>query len=390
MGAEPLLSRLNHYLGAAILLVALALAAAGTANAQSSPFSVPTPDAGAAAQVQNPALKPGEKPGAWTRFWVWIQDTQRDLHRQLAKAVRGLKKDGSLAAGWLLVSLSFIYGIVHAAGPGHGKAVISSYVIANERTVRRGIMLSFLASAVQALSAITIVSVLAIVLNAAGLRIREMANWLETASYALVALVGAWLLVSHLRRLFAGRPSTHSHSHDHAHGHDHHHHHGHHDHGHDHHHRRHHDHDHGHDHHHHGHHHGHHHHEGDACCGHAHMPDPSQLEGDLDLRKTAAIVLAVGVRPCTGALIVLVFALAQGIFLAGIGATFAMALGTAITVSALAVLAVGSKALALRLAGDRGLWANRISLLAGIGGSAFVLLLGITLFMGSLGPARPF
>lgn len=368
MGAEPLLTRLSSFLAATVLLVALALAAADTASAQSSPFRVPAPDAGAGAQVQNPALVPGEKPGAWTRFWIWIQDTQRDLHRQLAKAVRGLKQDGSLAAGWLLVSLSFLYGIVHAAGPGHGKAVISSYVIANERTVRRGIILSFLAAGVQALSAIAIVGVLAIVLNAAGLRIREMASWLETASYALVALVGAWLLVSQLRQAFGGRSKAHAHGHDHDHHHHHNHDHSHHDHS----------------------HHDHHHHHDHACCDHAHMPEPSELEGDLDIRKAAAIVFAVGVRPCTGALIVLVFALAQGMFLAGIGATFAMALGTAITVSTLAVLAVGSKALALRLAGDSGVWASRITLVAGIGGSAFVLLLGVMLFMGSLGPARPF
>lgn len=344
-----------------VLWIALFFAMAVEGKAQSSPFQVPTPDTTTSAPSASPNSIQRTDPGVWLRFWSWVQTTQQNLHRSLAKAVRNLKSEGSLSAGWVLASLSFLYGIVHAAGPGHGKAVISSYVIANERTVRRGIILSFLAAGVQALTAIVIVGVLAVILNAAGLRIRELASWMETASYALIAIVGAWLLVSQLRRAIGpkSRSGSHNHEHEHEHGHDH---------------------DHGH----------HHSHDGEACCDHGHMPQPDQLDGDLDVRKAAAIVLAVGIRPCTGALIVLVFALAQGIFLAGVGATFAMALGTAITVSALAALAVGSKALALRLAGGQGVWASRISLAAGIGGSAFVLLLGAMLFIGSLGPTRPF
>ena len=216
------------------------------------------------------------------RMWAWILTTQQNLHRQLATAVRGLKADGTLLAGWVLISLSFAYGVIHAVGPGHGKAVISSYVVANERTVRRGIVLSFLASMVQALSAIVIVAVLALILNAAGLRIRNAGQAaLETASYALIALIGLWMLVSQ----FWPRAGGHHHHH---HGHD---------------------------------------HGDDASCGHVHMPDPGQLEGDVDFKKMAAIVFAVGIRPCSGALIVLVFAIAQGILWAGVMATFAMALG---------------------------------------------------------------
>ncbi len=361
MADKPRRRRGHFGLGVLALLIALFFGLADEGQAQSSPFQVPTPDTTTSAPSNAPTSMLRTEASAWTRFWAWIQTTQQNLHRSLAKAVRNLKNEGSLAAGWVLASLSFLYGIVHAAGPGHGKAVISSYVIANERTVRRGIILSFLAAGVQALTAVVIVGVLAVILNAAGLRIRALATWMETASYALIAIVGAWLLFSQLRRAIV--PKSSSHSHDHHHDHDHRH----------------------------GHDHGHHHdHDGDACCNHGHMPLPDQLEGDLDIKKAAAIVLAVGIRPCTGALIVLVFALAQGIFLAGVGATFAMALGTAITVSALATLAVGSKAVALRLAGGQGVWANRISLAAGIGGSAFVLLLGAMLFYGSLGPARPF
>ncbi|HEY6669781.1 MAG TPA: hypothetical protein VI075_02465 [Methyloceanibacter sp.] len=101
---------------------------------------------------------------------------------------------------------------------------------------------------------------------------------------------------------------------------------------------------HGHDHHDHRHHH-HHHAPGEACD---HMVDARQLAGPFSWRKVTAVVFSVGIRPCTGAILVLVFALTQGLFWAGVAATFAMALGTAITVAVLATLALGSRELALK------------------------------------------
>lgn len=319
-----------------------------------------------------------QSPNFMTRFWMWVQTTQADLSRELVKAVRGLKTENAVAAGALLALFSFIYGVVHAVGPGHGKAIISSYVLANERTVRRGIMLAFLSSLVQALSAIAIVIVFSVIMRAAGLRIQEAVGQLETASYALVALIGAWMLISAVRARWpfstaksasgphslsaaapqparGAAPYTHPESDYHAH-----------------------------------HHHHHHDHSADCGCGHSHVPSPSQISGDLPWRKAAAIIFAVGIRPCTGAILVLVFALTQGLFWAGVASTFAMALGTAITVSALAVMAVGSRDLAVRLSGGSGAWAARIETVAAIGGSLFILLTGLALFFGSLGPARPF
>ena len=111
-------------------------------------------------------------------------------------------------------------------------------------------------------------------------------------------------------------------------------------------------------------------------------PIPKQLEGAWSWRKALPIAFAVGVRPCTGAILVLVFAIGQGLLWAGVFATFAMALGTAITVSALAALAVGSRELAVRIGNGGG--GERVRLVAGIGGSALVMLMGVALFIGSL------
>src|SRR5690606_1294014 len=118
----------------------------------------------------------------------------------------------------------------------------------------------------------------------------------------------------------------------------------------------------------HDHHHAHTHADG-ACCGHAHMPDPKQLEGPLSWSKALAIAFSVGIRPCTGAILVLIFALSQGLLMAGVFATFAMALGTAITVSALASLAVGSRELAKRMAGGESRMAGAVATGAGLLGS---------------------
>ena len=105
--------------------------------------------------------------------------------------------------------------------------------------------------------------------------------------------------------------------------------------------------------------------------------------------KALAIAFSVGIRPCTGAILILVFALSQGLLLAGVFATFAMALGTAITVSVLAALAVGSRELAKRMAGGEGRFAGFVTSGIGIGGAALVFVLGASFFVGSLGPGGP-
>jgi ABC-type nickel/cobalt efflux system permease component RcnA len=310
----------------------------------------------------------------------WVADTQQSMQRELATSVKRLKSGDAVGAALALAGLSFLYGVVHAVGPGHGKAIISSYVVANEETVRRGIMISFLAAGLQALTAILLVSLLLIGLNATGLQVNAWSNQLESVSYAMIALVGLYLLSTQSMRLWrrfragqaAQAASTHAaHGHDHqGHGHDHDH--GQHDHHHDH------DHQH-HDHHHHAH--------GEACD---HIVDARQLAGPFSWRKVMAVVFSVGIRPCTGAILVLVFALTQGLFWAGVAATFAMAFGTAITVAVLASLALGSRELALRLGGTNAAWVNAVWTMCSIGGAVVIFLFGSLLFAASLGPARPF
>jgi nickel/cobalt exporter len=264
----------------------------------------------------------------------WMLAKQAEFYRMLSGTIRAAKADGSAAT--TLLGISFLYGVFHAAGPGHGKAVISSYLVANDETWRRGLVLSFASAVFQALTAIVIVGIAAVLLNATAKTMGDTVRVVEIVGYAMIIAIGLRLLWVKGRALIALlRPEKHVH-HDHAHMHDHHHlDHAHHDHHHAH------DHDHVHD-----EHCGH----DAAAWGHAHAPEPSELKGEHWLRRGLAAVVAVGLRPCSGAIIVLVFALAQGIFWIGVAATFAMGLGTAITVAAIATLAVGARSFADKLA----------------------------------------
>ena len=355
--------------------------------------------------------------GPFAHILMWINLRQQEFYRALATAMKAMRQDGSKL--WVLIGLSFAYGIFHAAGPGHGKAVISSYMVANEVALRRGILLSFVSALLQGLTAIAVMLLAYFVLRGTTISMTDAAWFMEIMSYVFVTLFGAWLLWRKLGpsilRLFGRGPayslsaahaghshaghghshaghshtghshaahshSAHAHSHalhvhdDHDHAHDHSHdHHGHGAHGHDH---GAHDHDHTH----------HDHAAGEVCdtCGHSHAPDPALLSGDrFDWRTAWSAVAAVGIRPCSGALIVLSFALLNGLWLGGLLSVLAMSLGTAITVSALATLAVTAKNWAVYFAGD-GRMGNRIHSIVEIGGAAFVFLFGLLLLSASL------
>ena len=266
-------------------------------------------------------------------FAGWILAKQAEFYRMLSGLIRAAKADGG--AAYTLLGVSFLYGIFHAAGPGHGKAVISSYLVANNETWRRGIVLSFASAMLQAFTAIAIVGIAAELLGATAKAMGETVRVIEIVSYALIVLIGLRLLWvkgrAFLRLLRGEKPAHHAHDHNHHH-HDH-------------------VHQHGHDHHR-GHAHSHHHdHEEEASAwAHAHAPEPQELTGRHWLRHGLAAIVAVGLRPCSGAIIVLVFALAQGLFWIGVASTFVMGIGTAITVAAIATLAVGARGLAGRLA----------------------------------------
>lgn len=311
----------------------------------------------------------------------WLLAKQSEFYREISATIRAAKSDGS--AVWTLLFISFAYGIFHAAGPGHGKAVIASYLVANRETARRGIALSFASALMQSLVAILIVGISAWILNATAKTMCKAEGAIEIASYGLIALFGLRLVWvkggTFIRALQAAQPvpAIAGVPHDHDHGH--HHHHDAHD-------------NHGHDHRHHDHAHAHHHqvddHVHDEHCGHSHGPTPSELAGPGGWRRGFAAILTVGIRPCSGAILVLVFALAQGLFWAGIAATFLMGLGTAITVAAIAIIAVFAKDIAGRLSGARDGGGALFMRSIEFGAAGLVLLFGAGLLFGYIAAER--
>src|SRR5262245_56448295 len=355
-----------------VTVIAGVLLTAGVVDAafaQAGPFGAPRPQA--------PAPPAGGVLG-------WIFAKQAEFYRQFSGLIRAAKADGS--AAWSLAGLSFLYGIFHAAGPGHGKAVISSYVIANDETWMRGVVLSFASALLQALVAVVIVGIAAALLSASAATMGRAVNAIEIVSYSLIILIGLRLLwvkgrafLTLLRTLHrpvalgaAATPRPHDHAHNRHHGH-------HHDHAHHHHH----GHEHDHDRHAHGeaHHHAHAHEEASAW-GHAHAPEPEELAGPGGWKRGLSAIVAVGLRPCSGAILVLVFALAQGLFWTGVVSTFVMAVGTAITVAAIASLAVAARAWAKHIAEARSGYGMLAMRAIEVGAAVVIIAFGTLLLTG--------
>ncbi|MDZ4366049.1 MAG: nickel/cobalt transporter, partial [Afipia sp.] len=279
---------------------------------------------------------PPPEPGFVAGLMRSIMAMQQEYYRALAGAFRAVNLQGSLAAAWGLVSISFLYGVFHAAGPGHGKVIVTSWLLADERDLKRGILIAFLSAFAQAVTAILVVGILAVALGMTQRATADIVPIVERASFLLIAGVGAWLL---WRAFRPAHHHHHDHHHDHAHDHD---------------------------------------------PGHAHLPAPEEIRGVRGLKGMIAVILSVGLRPCSGAILVLLFSVTQGAFHIGALSAFAMSVGTAITVSGLALLTVASKNGALRLAGKiDSPWTLRLERTLRIAGGAFILLFGLFLLVGS-------
>ena len=303
------------------LIIFLALAAALIWTVLAGPLADP-------AQA---ALQPGGR-----RLLVLQAQFQTDMARQL----RGVHA-GQSAAFWGLMGLCFGYGFLHAAGPGHGKALLGAYSVARRVTAAKIAGIGIMAALAQATVAVALVVGLVGIAGLGRAGIEDVDRGLLTGlSLAAIAAVGLWLIWRALGR-FAAVPAghAHEHAHDHAHaaGPD------------------------------------------GACgtCGHAHLPPTEAMLQATTPREVAALVAAVAIRPCSGALILLLLTWQMGVLWVGVAGAYAMALGTAGVTVALALGLMLGRAGLVRaaggLAGRRALWiGGGIEAAAGL-----VLLLGV-------------
>ncbi|MFY0991761.1 nickel/cobalt transporter [Halomonas sp. C05BenzN] len=262
---------------------------------------------------------------------------QRDFHRALTLAITELSGTPSPATWMTLLGISFGYGVFHAAGPGHGKAVLTTYLLSQGGAVRRALALSFAASLLQGLVAIALVVVLVHGLGWLTRQAMGSVAWVEQASFVMVALLGAWLCLRAIRQLRRPLTVAAGQHQEPGHGHDHHH-----------------------------------------CCGGHHHVDPQQAS---DWRTALATVVAIGIRPCSGGVLLLGAATLLGQFPVGVAAVLVMSLGTALTVSGLALASVvargwAERRLARQSSARR---AGRLLNWAALGGGLAIVVLGVSL-----------
>ncbi|NBE06198.1 nickel/cobalt transporter [Paragemmobacter ruber] len=260
----------------------------------------------------------------------WAAETQRALQAPLAGAVRAVQAGEPAAWGGLL-AVCFGYGVVHAAGPGHGKFLIGGYGVARRVRLMPLAGVALAASLAQAAVAVGLVYAGVLALGWTRERMVGLAEGaLAAASWAAIAGIGLWLMWRGGRGLGralrsdqarsqgeVGHDHGHHHTQDHAHAHTH----------------------------------------GPDCgCGHAHGPTLAQVAGLAGWRDTAALIFGVAVRPCSGALFLLILTFQMGIGAAGVAGAFAMGLGVAVVTIGVAVLAVWSREGALEGLGEARVW----------------------------------
>lgn len=248
---------------------------------------------------------------AWPQVMMKSVIWQRDVNQQMSGLLKAVAENPTQAGGALLL-FSFVYGVLHALGPGHGKVVITTWLATHPSKLKSSIGLTLAASLLQGLVAIGLVVVVLTLLQLPARQLHLSSFWLEKGSYALVGVLGlllCWRALKKLRALLR-KPKFTAFTPHHV-------------------------------------------HDQHCGCGHQHMPDPKQLERDEDWRARLVIVLSMGMRPCSGAIMVLLFSKVIGVFGWGVASELAMAAGTSITISSLALLVHAFRTLAVKLSGNR-------------------------------------
>ncbi|AJJ09775.1 high-affinity nickel-transport family protein [Yersinia rohdei] len=289
---------------------------------------------------------------------VW----QKNMHQQMAQLLQQVKANPH-QAGLALMMFSLIYGVLHAVGPGHGKVVIVTYLATHPAQLKSSLKLTFAASILQGGVAILLVTVLLGVLQLSSRYLHQSSFWLEKGSFLLVIALGVLLCFRALKRLYQQikmlkpqkmsiqriQPLADNHIHS------------------------------------------------DSCgCGHRHMPSAQELQAGGDWRTRLAIVLAMGMRPCSGAIMVLLFAKVIGVYWWGILSAIAMAIGTSLTISVLALFVHYARRLAVHLSRNRApaAWGTLVWATLALTGGIILLFAGVLLYLSSqpeaIGGIRPF
>ncbi|MFU9135802.1 nickel/cobalt transporter [Erwinia tasmaniensis] len=308
----------------------------------------------------------------WSQILLQSIQWQKMLHLQMTTLLQQVASHPR-QAGLSLMGFSLAYGVLHALGPGHGKVVIAAFLATHPTRVKTSLKLTLAASLAQGCVAIMLVTVLLGALKLSSRQLHISSYWLEKGSYLLVMGLGLWLCwraAAALWQARRGRPlyrrmmpagdhpagilpagqhtlmqrtaatrsgqQTISPSHP------------------------------------------------VRCgCGHLHVPDAAQLEKAVSLKTQTMVVLSMGLRPCSGAIMMLLFSKVTGVYLWGILSALTMAAGTAFTVSAMALLVQTSRALAVKLSrkGAPAGWKRAGRPVLSLAGGMLLVLMGGVLWL---------
>ncbi|WP_117232683.1 nickel/cobalt transporter [Vibrio maerlii] len=268
----------------------------------------------------------------WPSLVLTSIQWQREVNSELADLLYETTEN-PWVAGSYLIGFSFVYGMLHSLGPGHGKVIVSTYLATHPAKAKASLVLTIVSALAQALVAITLVSVLIWGFSASMRVVNEKANSFVMLSFALVAVMGAWICWKALKQIFQSMRQEklkvknltpisaqsslsapaitfqsaaigsikHTH-HSHA----------------------------------------------DCGCGHKHVADADAINQANSLKEYAGLIMSIGLRPCTGAVMVLLFANVVGIYWMGVLSALAMAVGTALTTSIIAMMTLTGKHLVKR------------------------------------------
>lgn len=290
---------------------------------------------------------------AWPQVVMRSALWQREVNIQMSTLLKAVAENPTKAGGTLLL-FSFVYGVLHALGPGHGKVVITTWLATHPSKLKPAIGLTLASSLLQGLVAILLVVVVLSLLALPARQLHLSGYWLEKGSYLLVGVLGlllCWRALKRLRQLLHApkfRAFTPHHVHH------------------------------------------------DNCgCGHQHLPTQSQLQNGGDWRARLVIVLSMGMRPCSGAIMVLLFSKVIGVFAWGVASALAMAAGTSLTISGLALLVHGFRQLAVKISGKRApvLWRQIGWTTLALAGGVVLVSAAVVMWMSALPPGgglRPF
>lgn len=257
---------------------------------------------------------------------------QRDINGQLSDLLYDAQQN--ITAAYSLAGLSFLYGIFHSLGPGHGKMIVTTYLATNPAKIKASLIMTVVSAFVQAIVAITLVSILLVFFKSSMREVNNAADQFISYSFMAMLLLGVIVIYRSLKQAWQLKSAHRHQQHDH----------------------------------------------GSECgCGHKHFADADEINSATSLREYIVIVFSIGIRPCTGAILVLLFANMVGLYWLGVVSAILMAVGTALTTSSIALLTLSGKKIVSRYLATSQRQRTMTGIITKLIGGILLTLLGLLL-----------